>query len=103
MAGRIFSCQWTCVSAGDSVPSPGQILRAEAAFFEPANGTFKDISKLSGAAIQIHRSARTCNSDLFNDGKLEAVVENLVGSPMILRPEAVREILDQLSTGGRQK
>jgi len=25
--------------------------------------------------------------DLFNDGKLEAVVENLVGRPMILRPE----------------
>jgi hypothetical protein len=25
--------------------------------------------------------------DLFNDGKLEAVVENLVGGPMILRPE----------------
>jgi hypothetical protein len=25
--------------------------------------------------------------DLFNDGKMEAVVENLVGKPMILRPE----------------
>jgi hypothetical protein len=25
--------------------------------------------------------------DLFNDGKLEAVVENLKGQPMILRPE----------------
>jgi hypothetical protein len=25
--------------------------------------------------------------DLFNDGKLEAVVENLSGKPMILRPE----------------
>jgi len=25
--------------------------------------------------------------DLFNDGKLEAVVENLAGKPMILRPE----------------
>jgi hypothetical protein len=26
--------------------------------------------------------------DLFNDGKLEAVVENLAGKPMILRPES---------------
>jgi hypothetical protein len=26
--------------------------------------------------------------DLFNDGRMEAVVENLVGQPMILRPEA---------------
>jgi hypothetical protein len=25
--------------------------------------------------------------DLFNDGRMEAVVENLVGEPMILRPE----------------
>ena len=25
--------------------------------------------------------------DLFNDGQLEAVVENLVGTPMILRPQ----------------
>ena len=25
--------------------------------------------------------------DLFNDGKMEAVVENLLGQPMILRPE----------------
>jgi len=25
--------------------------------------------------------------DLFNDGRVEAVVENLVGEPMILRPE----------------
>ncbi len=25
--------------------------------------------------------------DLFNDGKMEAVIENLVGPPMILRPE----------------
>jgi hypothetical protein len=26
-------------------------------------------------------------ADLFNDGRIEAVVENLVGKPMILRPE----------------
>jgi hypothetical protein len=25
--------------------------------------------------------------DLFNDGKIEVVIENLVGKPMILRPE----------------
>ena len=25
--------------------------------------------------------------DLFNDGRMEAVVENLVGQPMVLRPE----------------
>jgi hypothetical protein len=52
------------------------------------NGTFKDISKLAGAAIQIPQVSRgMAIGDLFNDGKLEAVVENLKGQPMILRPE----------------
>jgi hypothetical protein len=52
------------------------------------DGTFKDISKLAGTAIQIPQVSRgMAVGDLFNDGKLEAVVENLVGKPMILRPE----------------
>jgi hypothetical protein len=52
------------------------------------NGAFKDISKQAGAAIQIPRVSRgMAVGDLFNDGNLEAVIENLVGKPMILRPE----------------
>ena len=52
------------------------------------NGTFKDISKDAGPAIQTPRVCRgMAIGDLFNDGKLEAVVENLVGGPVILRPE----------------
>jgi hypothetical protein len=52
------------------------------------NGTFKEISKLAGTAIQIPQVSRgMAIGDLFNDGKLEAVVENLKGRPMILRPE----------------
>ena len=58
-------------------------------FFNQRNGTFKDISKTVGEAIQIPQVSRgMAIGDLFNDGHLEAVVENLVGSPMILRPEA---------------
>ena len=57
-------------------------------FLNQRNGTFKDISKLAGAAIQIPQVSRgMAIGDLFNDGKLEAVVENLKGQPMILRPE----------------
>jgi enediyne biosynthesis protein E4 len=64
-------------------------------YFEPKllllnqrDGTFKDISKLAGAAIQIPQVSRgMAVGDLFNDGRVEAVVENLVGKPMILRPE----------------
>jgi hypothetical protein len=52
------------------------------------NGTFRDMSKLAGEAIQIPQVSRgMAVGDLFNDGKLEAVVENLKGQPMILRPE----------------
>ena len=52
------------------------------------DGTFKDISKEAGPAIQVPRVSRgMAIGDLFNDGKLEAVVENLVGLPTILKPE----------------
>jgi len=56
-------------------------------FMNQHNGTFKNVSKQAGQAIQIPQVSRgLAVGDLFNDGKMEAVVENLVGSPMILRP-----------------
>jgi hypothetical protein len=52
------------------------------------NGRFKDISKSTGVAITIPQVSRgMAVGDLFNDGKLEAVIENLKGQPMILRPD----------------
>lgn len=52
------------------------------------DGTFTDISKQVGLAIQFPRVSRgLAVGDLFNDGTLEAVVENLVGQPVILRPQ----------------
>ena len=52
------------------------------------DGTFRDINKLAGAAIQIPQVSRgLAVGDLFNDGHLELVVENLEGEPMILRPQ----------------
>ncbi len=52
------------------------------------DGTFRDISKLAGAAVQLPQVSRgLAVGDLFNDGRLEIVVENLEGGPMILRPE----------------
>ena len=57
-------------------------------FLNQKNGTFKDISKLVGPAIQTPQVSRgLAMGDLFNDGKIELVVENLIGSPMVLRPE----------------
>ncbi len=63
-------------------------LQPKLLFLNQRNGTFKDISKDAGPAIQTPQVSRgMAIGDLFNDGKVEAVVENLVGKPMILRPE----------------
>ena len=52
------------------------------------DGTFRDISKLAGPAIQIPQVSRgLAVGDLFNDGQLDIVVENLEGDPMILRTQ----------------
>ncbi|MGH9588165.1 MAG: CRTAC1 family protein [Acidobacteriaceae bacterium] len=57
-------------------------------FLNQRDGTFKNISKSVGPAVQIPQVSRgMAIGDLFNDGRLDAVVENLVGKPMILRPE----------------
>ena len=58
-------------------------------FLNERNGTFRDISNDAGPAIQVPQVSRgLAVGDLFNDGHLELVVENLQGSPMILRVES---------------
>jgi hypothetical protein len=72
----------------DEMRSDLHYLEPKLLFQNLRNGRFKDISKEAGAAIQIPQVSRgMAIGDLFNDGKLEAVVENLKGQPMILRPE----------------
>jgi enediyne biosynthesis protein E4 len=57
-------------------------------FLNERNGTFRNISRDVGPALQIPQVSRgLAVGDLFNDGRLEIVVENLEGQPMILRPE----------------
>ena len=57
-------------------------------FLNQRNGTFKDISKLVGPAIQLPQVSRgVAMGDLFNDGRIDIVIENLEGGPMILRPQ----------------
>ncbi len=74
-----------------------QVDEAHAAtrYLEPAllllnqhDGTFKNVSRRVGPDLQTPRVSRgLAIGDLFNDGRLEAVIENLVGEPTILRPE----------------
>ena len=49
------------------------------------DGTFEDVSAQSGPALRIPQVSRgLAVGDLFNTGRLDVVVENLVGGPMIL-------------------
>jgi hypothetical protein len=59
-------------------------------FHNQRDGTFKDISKIAGPAIQIPRVGRgiVCG-DLFNDGRIDIVVETLKGEPVILQPQGI--------------
>jgi hypothetical protein len=57
-------------------------------FLNQRDGTFRNISKLVGPAIQIPQVSRgAAFGDLFNDGHVNIIVENLDGKPMILREE----------------
>ena len=67
----------------------GTKYREPALLFANAHdGTFRDVSQRVGKAIQAPQVSRgLAVGDLFNDGHMELVIENLEGSPMILRPE----------------
>lgn len=72
----------------DSVARATRYLEPKLLFLNQHNGTFRNISALVGPALQTEQVSRgLAVGDLFNDGRMEAVVENLVGEPMILRPE----------------
>jgi hypothetical protein len=63
-------------------------LEPKLLFLNQRNGRFENISRRVGPALQAPQVSRgLAVGDLFNDGRMEAVVENLVGQPMILRPE----------------
>ncbi len=72
----------------DSAHKDAKYREPKLLFENQRDGTFKNISKQVGSAIQAPQVSRgMAIGDLFNDGHLEAVIENLVGQPMILRPE----------------
>jgi enediyne biosynthesis protein E4 len=57
-------------------------------FLNQRDGTFRNISKLVGQALQLPRVSRgVATGDLFNDGRIDIVIENLKGEPTILRPQ----------------
>ena len=72
----------------DSRPEGVRYREPKLLFRNRRDGTFENISKGVGPAIQLPQVSRgMAVGDLFNDGRIEAVVENLTGEPMILRPD----------------
>jgi hypothetical protein len=72
----------------DSAHTATRFLEPKLIFLNERNGTFKNVSRRVGEALQVAQVSRgVAVGDLFNDGEVEAVVENLIGEPMILRPE----------------
>ena len=71
----------------DRAHTAARFLEPKLLFRNRRDGTFENISRRVGSALQIPQVSRgLAVGDLFNDGKMEAMVENLVGQPMILRP-----------------
>jgi hypothetical protein len=72
----------------DDIKGGARYSEPKLLFLNQHDGTFKDVSKLVGPAIQIAQVSRgLAVGDLFNDGRLEVVIENLKGGPMILQPQ----------------
>ncbi len=72
----------------DQIPERARYRQPKLLLLNQRDGTFKDISQSAGDAIRIPDVSRgMAIGDLFNDGHLEAVIENLSGQPLILRPE----------------
>jgi enediyne biosynthesis protein E4 len=70
----------------DSLPSGARYREPGILSMNQGNGTFCDASKQSGSALQQQRVLRgLAVGDLFNDGQLDVVIEDLDGAPMILR------------------
>ncbi len=58
-------------------------------YWNQGNGHFKDLSKTAGPGLTEPKSGRgLAIADLFNDGRIEAVVNNLSDRPMLLVNEA---------------
>jgi enediyne biosynthesis protein E4 len=72
----------------DTLPRATRYREPKFLFLNQRDGTFANVSRRVGVALQVEQVSRgVAVGDLFNDGKMDVVVENLVGPPTILRPE----------------
>jgi hypothetical protein len=73
----------------DQLKSSVRYLEGKQFFLNQHNGTFRDATAESGDALLIPQASRgAAFGDLFNDGHIDVVVENIDGAPMILRNDS---------------
>jgi hypothetical protein len=76
----------------DSLPSAGGYRQPKLVHYNQKDGTFCDASEQSGPALLEKRVSRgLAVGDLFNDGRMDVVVGDLVGAPMLLRNSGVQD------------
>ncbi|PYX31845.1 MAG: CRTAC1 family protein, partial [Acidobacteria bacterium] len=73
----------------DSLVAGPKYRQRKLVFLNQRDGTFSDISNVVGPAVAVPQASRgAAFGDLDNDGKVDVVVENIDGSPMILHNDS---------------
>lgn len=74
----------------DVLPTGAKYREPKLVEMNQGNGTFCDASQQAGPALQIPRVSRgLAVGDLFNDGNMDVVIEDIDGEPLLLRNAGV--------------
>jgi len=76
----------------DQLPSGARYREPKMLLMNQGDGTFCDASSEAGPALSDPQASRgVAVGDLFNDGQIDVVINNLDGAPMILRNHGIAE------------
>ena len=86
----LFTVSGHVYPQADQIPSSAKYRQPKLMQLNQRDGTFCDATDQSGPAVLEPRVSRgLAVGDLFNDGNMDLVVEDLVGKPMLLRNHGI--------------